>query len=164
MKSALPRLVLGAVASVALVVIFGVFGPWWFGSDRSLASVASRLYREMQRGQALSSRDEAVRRCLEAKTRVTAEVVAGRLTLLEAAAAFRQCNETVKDGNDAWAGVYRAPGDEEAVCRNVIVWAALATRRDPQRQAAVVRRLEEELRQFRYARVRARLSSALIGS
>ncbi|HZY83920.1 MAG TPA: hypothetical protein VFE78_03760 [Gemmataceae bacterium] len=148
MKRALPRLVSYAAAGVALFLISGVFAPWWLGSDRSLASAGSLLLREMQRGEALSSRDEAVRRCLTAKTRITAEVVAGRLGLTEAAAAFQEWNETVKDGNEHWVGVYRTAEDEEAVCRNVIVWAANATERDPERRDAVVGRLEEELRQF----------------
>jgi hypothetical protein len=162
LKRVVTRLVLGAITVVALVLIFGVFAPWWFESDRSLAHVGGMLYREMQRGAALSKRDEMVRRCLEAKTRITAEVVAGRLTLLEAAAAFQECHESVKAGNDSWAGTYQAPGDEEALCHNVILWATKATRRDPELQAAVVGRLEEELRQARASRVQARLSSALV--
>jgi hypothetical protein len=148
LKAALPRLVLCAATGVALVLIFAVFAPWWMGSERSLASVGGLLYREIQRGEALSSRDEVVRRCRAAKRRITAEVLAGRMTLPEAAQAFREWNETIKDGNEPWAGVYRAPEDEEAVCRNVIVWARQVANRDPGRQAAVVRHLEEELREL----------------
>jgi hypothetical protein len=146
---------------VALALIFGVFAPWWMGSERSLAQAAGQVYRELQRGEALSSREEVVLRSRDAKQRVTAEVIAGRLTLREAAQAFREWNETLKDGNDAWAGVYRVPQEEDEVCRNVIVWAEKATKRDPRRQAAVLRRLEAELREIHHARVSAVLSSAL---
>ncbi len=155
MQRALPRLVLCAVTGVALALIFGVFAPWWVGSDRSLAHVAGQLYREVQRGESLNSRDEKVRRCLEAKTRITAAVLAGNLGLAEAAEAFREVNETLDDGNDMWAGTYRTGDDEEAVYRNVLVWAWHRGSRDPERRAAVIRRLEAELRQLRRARAGA---------
>ena len=45
-----------------------------------------------------------------------------------------------------------APNDEESACRNVIAWVWGRTNNDPERQAAVVGRLEEELRQLRQAR------------
>jgi hypothetical protein len=164
LKRVLPRLVLCAATGVALVLILGVFAPWWMGSDRSLPSAVGLVYHELQRGEALSSRDEAVRRSREAKDRITAELLAGRMTLREAAQAFQEWNETLKDGNDSWAGVYLVPGDEEAACRNVIVWAAKATDRDPERRDAVVRRLEEELRGLHHARIWAGLSSVLLRS
>jgi hypothetical protein len=85
--------------------------------------------------------------CLEAKGRVTEEVLAGRRTLLEAAEVFRECDAISKgDGNEAWADVYRPAADEEEACRIVIRWASRAAQRDPRLQAVVVR-LEEELRQ-----------------
>jgi hypothetical protein len=164
LQRALPRLVACAAAGVALFLIVGVFAPWLLGSERSLARVGGVLYRELQRGEALNSRDETVRRCLAAKSRITEEVLAGRLSLLEAARAFRECHEAIRDGNESWAGVYRAPEDEEAVCRNVIAWARQRTGCDPRRQAAAVRRLEAELREFLHARVWAGLSSVLPGS
>jgi hypothetical protein len=144
---ALPRLV-SCAAGVALFLTFAVLALGWLGSDQSLASAGNVLYRELQRGEALSGRDELVRRTLEGKTQITAELVAGRLTLPEAAAAFREWNETLDDGKGAWVAPYVTPADQEAVCRNVIVWAAQSTESDPERQAAVVGRLEEELRQF----------------
>jgi hypothetical protein len=144
------RLVLYALTAVALALIGGVFLPWWVGSERSLAHVAGVLYRELQRGEALDGRDERVRRCLEAKTQITDEVLAGRRGLAEAAEAFREVNERLKGGD---SGARRDPfaDDEEAVYRNVIAWVRGRTSDDPQRQAAVVARLEEELQQFQEA-------------
>jgi transposase-like protein len=151
LQSALPRLVLCAFTGVALVLIGGVFAPWWVSSDRSLARVAGVIYREMQRGEALDRRDERLRGCREAKERITAEVLAGRLSLAEAAEAFRAVNETLQGGDDAWVDPYRYADDEEAVCRTVITWARHRTTDDPERQAAVVARLEEELQQLHQA-------------
>lgn len=154
MQRALPRLALCVFTGVALVLIFGVFAPWWFGSDRSLASVAGQLYRELQRGDSLDRRDERMRRCLEAKRRITAEVLAGRLSLEEAAEAFRESNAAAQDGNEAWAGTYRTydEDDAEAVYRNVIVWVRQSPSQGPERKAATIYRLEEELRQLRQSR------------
>jgi hypothetical protein len=162
LKRALPRLVLGAVTGLTLVAVFGVLGPWSAGSERSLAGVVARLYRETVRGEALTRRDEAIRRCLEGKTQITNELLAGRLTLLQAAEAFRDCDDKVKNSNEAGVGTYRIAEDEEAVCRNVLIWATrAAARRGPQYQV-VVRRLEDELRQFQS--VRTRLSAIPLAS
>jgi hypothetical protein len=157
LRRALPRLLLCAFTGVALVLIGGVFAPWWVSSDRSLASVAGVLYRELQRREALESRDARLWRCREAKARVTAELLAGRLSLAEAAEAFREVNETLQDADDAWVDPYRFADNEEAVCRTVIAWARHDTGCDPARRAAVVGRLEEELRQLRQARGAAAL-------
>ncbi len=150
MQSVLSRLALGVLTAAALVLIAGVFLPWWVGSERSLAHVAGMLYREVLRGESLDDRDERVRRCLEAKMRITDELLAGRRNLAEAAEAFREVSERVK-GDDTLPERYRF-ADEEAVCRNVIEWARHRTEDDPQHQSAVVGRLEEELRQLRQAR------------
>jgi hypothetical protein len=139
LQRALPPLVLCATAGVALVLIFGALAPLCFESDYSLVGIAGLLYREAERGESLNRRDEAVCRCLDAKAQITAEVLAGRLTLLEAADAFHQWDVQTKGVGQAW--------DEEAVCRNVIAWVKRARYPDPRHQAAVVRRLEAELRQ-----------------
>ena len=157
MQSVLSRLVLGTLTAVALALIGVVLLPWWLGSERSLSSALGVIYREAQRGEALDSRDERLRRCLEVKTRITTEVLAGRLSLAEAAEAFREANATLKDAPDAWVDPYRFADDEEAVFRTVIAWARSRADADPERQAAVVARLEEELQQLQETSAGGRL-------
>lgn len=151
MQSVLSRLVLGALTAVALALVGVVLLPWWLGSERSLSGTLRALYREVQRGEALDSWDERLRRSREAKARITTEVLAGRLSLAEAAEAFREVNETLKDDPDAWVDPYRFADDEEAVFRTVIAWARSRAGEGPEHQAAVVARLEEELQQLHEA-------------
>ena len=68
---------------------------------------------------------------LSQKQQVVADVIAGRLTLHEAAARFRAAS------GDA--------GDGETLCRSVIGWVHLALRDHPERADRVAGRLEREL-------------------
>jgi hypothetical protein len=70
---------------------------------------------------------------LRAKQRVVAQVIAGTLSLLEAAALFGTC------GHDA------AARDGESLCRAVIGWVHLALSDRPEQAEAVSQQLEEEL-------------------
>jgi hypothetical protein len=70
------------------------------------------------------------------KQRVVEQVIAGRLSLMEAATRFRA----------AGRGLLPAAEDGETVCRTVIGWAELALRDRPERASAVAERLEGELR------------------
>src|SRR5207248_643572 len=63
-------------------------GPDW--------SLARELLREQRRGEALDRCDRTVSQRLEAKARVTAEVIGGGLTLDEAARRFGEVGEAVE--------------------------------------------------------------------
>jgi hypothetical protein len=67
---------------------------------------------------------------LEAKQRVIADLIGGRLTLFEAAARFRRAS---------------GGGDGEALCRAVIGWAHLALSDRPERAEVFSEVLENEL-------------------
>jgi hypothetical protein len=107
--------------------------------------VAHDLLAELRRRDALEDRSEATFRCNEGKRAVTEEVIAGRLSLAEAAERFAQVGEGLDYGG-AGLGHYKAPVTERDVCRNVITWAAAALPAGSSRRAAVLARLEAEYR------------------
>jgi hypothetical protein len=108
--------------------------------------LARFLLREVRRSEALDAREEASRRYSQAKHAVTDEVIAGRLSLAEAAERFAQLGELL-DGNDTDIGKYIQPDGEQALCRNVILWVSVTLGRGSGEQKAVLARLEAEYRQ-----------------
>ena len=83
-----------------------------------------------------------------AKDRIAEDVVAGRRTLLEAAALFRELNRLPPEPlKPSWIDPsLRIPADTEEgwLCRQVIERVRLELRREPDRAAAAVARLEAE--------------------
>jgi hypothetical protein len=69
---------------------------------------------------------------LEGKQQVIADLIAGRLDLLEAAARFGRLEKG-------------SPGEDEQLCRRVIGWVDLALSDRPERAEALTERLEREL-------------------
>ena len=88
----------------------------------------------------------AIRRRIEAKSRLAREVIDGRLTLLEAAARFRDLD--LAPPPFAWDGLrcrYPGASDDELHCREVIFFVRAEQRDRPGTDAAIVARLEAEL-------------------
>jgi len=147
MKRLFP-LALCAVACVTLLAAFASASASWWGDSAQwdLTDLVHQLAEETRRGESLASRTGVTRRCIEGKREVTLEVIAGRLTLPEAAGRFRELQE-MRDEVDEDS---RVPGpghrDEEALCLNVIVWVAAELNNNPPQARAVVSRLEDELR------------------
>jgi len=137
-----------AVTCVTLLAAFGgASTSWWDDSvEWDLARLAHRLAEENRRGEVLASRTGVVRRCTEGKREVTLEVIAGRLTLPEAAERFRELHETRDEGYEDSPPPGPDHRDEEAMCLNVIVWVAAELHENPPRARVVVSRLEDELR------------------
>jgi hypothetical protein len=81
-----------------------------------------------------------------AKRKVAAELAAGRLTLVEAAARIRH----LKDGPDNFWTFIRANergnSDEERLCRHVIGWTEATLFNRPAEAARITARLEAELK------------------
>jgi hypothetical protein len=114
-----------------------------------LPALYRRLEESHRRREELDHRREVLLRRIAAKEQVVAELVAGRLTLLQAAARFRDLKEEPPDMADP-PGYPCGCSEGERLCREVMAWAdGWLAERAPQRAAAVAARLEAELRRHR---------------
>jgi hypothetical protein len=85
--------------------------------------------------------------CYEGKKRVTEEVVAGHIGLLEAADEFRNLHAPLEDGYDPVSGTARGAVSEKYLCRNVLAWVRDHVQRTPPPAGGVLDRLETEYRE-----------------
>jgi len=145
---ALVRMAICAVVGLgAVVLVAGVLVPWLGGPallDGDVGELCRVLWLEQARSDALIARDQTVKDHLELKGKAVAEIVAGRLTLLEAAESFRAAQGRLDDGLDDVIGPSSVVPDDE-MCVHVIRWVSCQLRGDPQRQREVVARLKKEL-------------------
>jgi hypothetical protein len=130
-------LALTGVGAHALSLWAGRAGAW---------ELARALLTEARRGEALDARDATCRRYNEAKQAVTNEVIAGRLSLTEAAERFGQLADLFA-GYEGTVAAYKAPVGEQDLCGNVIIWVAASRADAAGRQARVRARLEAEYRE-----------------
>jgi hypothetical protein len=112
-------------------------GPDW--------ALARALLRECRRAEALGRSVGLTVRLNEAKAAVTAEALAGRLTLGEAALRFGQAEEAM-DGDGAFVCPFRRVTGERGLSLNVLRWAEARAGQAPG-SAAALARLEGEYRQ-----------------
>jgi hypothetical protein len=134
-----PVLYLAACAALPLALLtYGIVG------GTGMATQGRLLVREVQREEALDQRTEAAGRCMRGKLRIVAEVLAGRMSLRDAADGFGELNTLLDDGNDDVLGAYPRAASEEELCRNVIAWVRAEVRRNPAAPAGVLGRLERE--------------------
>jgi hypothetical protein len=112
-----------AVAALAAALAALTLGRWGAGGNRDLAAVT----REFRRGDELEAHIEAGRRRDEAKRALAAEVVAGKMTVREAAGHFRRLDEA---NPGFWADVLALPRDERFFCARVLdfAWVVLLDR------------------------------------
>jgi hypothetical protein len=111
-----PALLAVAALATALGIFLALCG-WGAGGNRDLAAVT----REFRRGEELEAQAEASRRRFEAKRDLATQVLAGRMTLLEAAKHFRRLDEADPVSPP---GTRRPPVDEAVECDWVLhlVW------------------------------------------
>ncbi len=94
----------------------------------------------------LARRLRVARQRIDAKLAVVRRLLAGELTLLEAATRFRDINGEPADCPVPDNHLWPSASPEEMLCRQVIVWAQAHARDDSSGAAgAVVDRLEAEL-------------------
>jgi hypothetical protein len=133
-----PALLVAAALAAAsgICLALGRWGGW--DSGDLLAIV-----REVQRGEELDPSIEAARRRHEAKYDLAAALVAGRLSLREAADNYRLLEEAAPD---YLPDVLPPSADERELCEHLLgwVWAVLA--QDPRGAEEVLDRLEAEFR------------------
>ena len=110
-----PALLAAAALAAALYASLAL-GRWGAGENRDLAAIA----RELGRGDDLAPHIEVGRRRDETKRALAAEVVAGRMTVREAADQFRRLDEA-----DPFypPDLPHPPGYERALRHSVLDWA-----------------------------------------
>jgi hypothetical protein len=117
-----------ALAAIGTALALGRWGAQGNGDPVPLAW-------EVQRGEELGAHLEVARRRDEAKRALAAEVIAGQMTVREAAGLFRRLNDAASDYP---ASLPRPPGRERALRHEVLdwVWVVLSHQ---QRYAAAAR-------------------------
>ncbi len=135
--------------SLLLAVLAGARTPWFDSLSASWAALseARRTFEgERQRRQRLAEQDGLAGQRMAVKEAVVRQLLAGELTLPEAAAWFRHVNERAGAGGDYFRALYPSLSAEEAACRQVILWVQVELNETaPGPAAATVRRLEAEL-------------------
>jgi hypothetical protein len=151
--NALPRCFLCALTVQTL--LFGVCAAWPNLGDRLSLNVWKLPERERQMQEAQREIDEADVRLnavcarLGNRERITDEVIAGQIGLLDAAARFRELNTTALPTPLDLRGCYAGDSDEERCCRQVIAWVTTRLEQKSTAEAEMVaERLEEELREY----------------
>lgn len=133
----------GTIVAVALAA--ALYKPEW-ANDLALEAWAAGPHGPGMDEQ-LTEYNRKVQRRLETKKQIIHNLIDGRVTLFEAAAAFRRLNDEYPQ-----VPLTSGPGDsaEERLCRQVIEWVR---RTVPGRDPAFVERfcepLEEQLRQHK---------------
>ena len=106
----------------------------------------SKLHQKIEKCQELDDDLERSMRRLEAKEAIVAEVIGDRLTLLEAAARFRDLNATWPRASHWLQQRYPGVPYELALCRQIIDQVCIELRQwAPERRDRIVTRLEAEL-------------------
>jgi hypothetical protein len=101
--------------------------------------------REAQLDERLDGEMESVQRRSATKYRVAGDAAEGRLTLLEAAARFRDLDAGASEGyRRGWRHTHEGASDEERYCRQVITYAGLVLH-DRSDAAAALGRLQAQL-------------------
>jgi hypothetical protein len=139
-------LCLALVLSVLAVALYLFPGPaarlgldFW-----TLPANVGSIGEEGQREGQLGAECQAAWRRNEAKNKVAREAAEGRLTLLEAAARFRDLDADAPEAyRRGWRFLAEGSSDEERYCRQVLGYAERALHGRPG-QAAALRRLEAQ--------------------
>jgi len=111
-----------ALAVLALAAAVG-FDFW------NVPTAVDTLGQQAQLDERLDGEVQAALRRTAAKAEVAGEAVAGRLTLFEAAARFRDLDaDAPQEYRRGWLNLTEGTSDEERYCRQVLGYAALALR------------------------------------
>jgi hypothetical protein len=144
--NSLPRLVLYALTAAVLFFAVGSGLASRLGRPDVVEALRGILT-EVRRAEELNAREEVSFRSFRGKQAVTRELVAGRLTLAEAVEQFRDLTRAHEGAMKELLAAYPTSTEDEAVCQSLLTWVRTETRRDPCRRAALLARLEAEMRQ-----------------
>jgi hypothetical protein len=128
-------------AAAALLAAFGVCAAV---RGECLAHEAKLLLVECERAAALEAEVSANRSLSEHKWAVVASLVAGRLSLAEAAEGLHQAEVTTHGDFRFVRRAYEGLSEEEAAYRHAITWARCQLSHDPASATGVLARLQAE--------------------
>src|SRR5262249_3087318 len=112
-----------------------------FGKESDL----SQLLFESRRSEALRLRSEMVNHNIEIKRTIVAEIVAGRLTLRQAAIRFQEANYKVENNDRDLLPDHQVPATEEGVYQQVLAWMrAEVSSLSPEEAQRILAPLEKE--------------------
>jgi hypothetical protein len=145
-----PRLIVAAgiagVAAACLMRVACVATPTERPDSYAEPEPLSEWHQKIEEGLQLDDDLERAMQRHEAKEAIVAEVIAERLTLLEAAAKFRDLNANWPRASHWLQQRYPGVPYELALCRQIIDQVSIELRqRNPERSDRVVARLEAEL-------------------
>ena len=141
-RRTLGRVALALTFTIPLVWLI----PWGTGQVLMLAGY-SQLAEEQEQLRKLEEERVRTLRRVQVRRDVVAAVMTGRMTLLQAASAFRELNRRSPSSYwGAFGHLYPGASDEERHCRQVIAYVHTELEEYPGGENEVVRRLEAELR------------------
>jgi hypothetical protein len=160
MMIAMTRLTLVLLLLLCALAVLGGARPQWLASlgwdGLGLSDLRTIVDAQRRQAEIIHNREIVTRR-LWGKVEVARDVVAGRTTLFEAAAAFRKLEEMTAEYIIYPRKLYPGETEEERLCHQVISWAGNeAYTTSPCQGEALAQRLEEELREhiWRHGTVR----------
>jgi hypothetical protein len=134
------------IAAAGLLVLVALASPLWADKPEGIRSLAEQLWRAEE----LMRRRDAAHRTSAAKESVAAELIAGRLTLRQAAEEFRQLHARLSDEDSGpILRTYRGTSDEESLYLNVLAWAGYPFRYDPGRDRSLDPALDRLRQEYR---------------
>ena len=140
-----------------LCVVLALGGLVWLRPDllpscafdpAAFAEQQEREARARHRQEMLDEHSRVLQQRLDAKEGVMQELLAGRLTLLQAARRFKDLNETPVTCQNDYRSRFPGRSDGEKVCRQVLQWLEGYLLGLPSEQAQTLRRrFADELRE-----------------
>jgi hypothetical protein len=135
--------------SLLLAVLAGARSQYFDSLAASWAALSEARQvsqREWQREERLRQQAPDLTRRMAIKEAVVRQLIAGELTLREAAAWFKYVNERPAGCETNYRAVFRGATAEESACRQVICWVkSELSGTAPGPAETIVRRLEAEL-------------------
>jgi hypothetical protein len=147
----LTRFFVCAVVASGLLAGAVSISPEWFAAANldfwSLPALHASISESQIRQAELVIEAQRVGDRMQRKQDAVAGLLAGRLSLLEVAARFRNANEPYPESMTAMRNIIPGRTDEERLCRQVIGWAGAAAlnHNAPSEAEKLIARLEAEL-------------------
>lgn len=111
----------------------------------NMPTLRAEVENQSERGRSLVAKDDDIRRRIEVKELLIADLIAGRTTLADVAAQFLALNRSEPGYMDTLRAIYPGESDEETAARTVMGFVSPRLAGEPPaRQAEVAGRLEAE--------------------